>query len=96
MMDRTFWDKKFSMVDVVFAPFWQRILWIGQHYIPELIIPNTAEDEDSDFHRLHVWWEATCRRPSVMATLVCKSRLIASYTDYALNVATSDFAKSIQ
>lgn len=88
-----FLGSKFSMVDVVLAPFWQRFLWIGQHYISEMNIPN---DDDVDFHRLHVWWEATSRRPSVRATLVCKARLIASYSDYALNVATSDFAKSIQ
>jgi glutathione S-transferase len=91
-----FLGSRFSMVDVVLAPFWQRILWVGQHYIPEMNIPNDDENDDVDFHRLHVWWEATSRRPSVRATLVGKAQLIASYSDYALNVATSDFAKSIQ
>jgi glutathione S-transferase len=89
-----FLGNRFSMVDVVFAPFWQRILWIGEHYISnELLFP--FDDDDKDFQRLYQWWDAVRVRPSITATLVCKERLISSYSDYALNVATSDFAKSI-
>jgi glutathione S-transferase len=84
-----FLGDRFSMVEVVLAPFWQRMLWIGGHYM-QLTFPN-----DVEFGRLRAWWEATSARASVAATLVCQPRLIASYSDYALNVATSDFAKSI-
>ena len=83
-----FWGDRFSMVDVALAPFWQRMIWVGGHYF-KLKFP----EDDPDFQRLQVWWKACMARPSVRATLVCKPRLIASYSDYATNVATSDFAK---
>ena len=83
-----FWGDRFSMVDVALAPFWQRMIWVGGHYC-NLQFP----DDDPDFQRLQVWWEACRSRPSVRATLVCQPRLIASYSDYVTNVATSDFAK---
>jgi glutathione S-transferase len=86
-----FLGDRFSMVEVVLAPFWQRMLWVGEHYI-QLTFP----ENDGGFERLHAWWKATCARPSVAATLVCKSRLIASYSDYAKDVATSDVAKSLK
>jgi glutathione S-transferase len=88
-----FLGDRFSMLEVVFAPFWQRMLWVGQHYMPTLTL--FPKHDDLDFQRLHAWWKATSARPSVAATLVCKPRMIASYADYALNVATSDFAKSL-
>jgi hypothetical protein len=52
--------------------------------------------DEPEFLRLHSWWEATSQRPSVAATLVSKPRLIASYSDYALNRGTSDFAQGMQ
>lgn len=91
-----FLGDRFSMLEVALAPFWQRMLWVGGHCMQlSLTFPTTADDDDPAFERLRVWWKATCARPSVAATLVCKPRLIASYADYALNVATSDFAMSI-
>lgn len=86
-----FLGDRFSIVEVVFAPFWQRMLWVGKHYI-KLTFPAN----DIRFERLHIWWKATCARPSVAATLVCKARLIASYSDYAKDVATSDVAKLLK
>jgi len=83
-----FWGDRFSLVDVALAPFWQRMIWVGGHYF-NLQFP----ENDQDFRRLNKWWKAVMARPSVRATLVCKPRLIASYSDYATNVATSDFAK---
>lgn len=84
-----FLGSRFSMLEVVLAPFWQRMLWIGGHYM-QLEFPQEME-----FERLSTWWEAAAKRPSIASTFVCQPRLIASYSDYALNVATSDFAKSI-
>jgi glutathione S-transferase len=84
-----FLGDRFTMVEVVFAPFWQRMLWIGGHYM-QLTFPN-----ESEFDRLHSWWGATSKRPSIASTFVCQPRLVASYSDYALNRATSDFAKLI-
>lgn len=83
-----FWGDRFSLVDVALAPFWQRMIWVGGHYC-NLQFP----ENDREFRRLRKWWKAVAARPSVRATLVCKPRLIASYSDYATNVATSDFAK---
>ena len=52
--------------------------------------------DDPDFDRLRLWWEATRNRPSVAATLVCRERLVSSYSDYADNKGTSEYAKMIQ
>jgi len=86
-----FWGDRFSMVDVALAPFWQRMIWVGGHYF-NLQFPV----DDPEFHRLDQWWNAVAARPSVKATFVSRPRLIASYSDYASNVATSDFARMMQ
>lgn len=85
-----FLGQRFGLVDVALAPFWQRMIWVGGHYMG-LCFP----DNDPAFERMQQWWEATVARPSVANTLVCKDRLIASYTDYSKNDATSDFAKTL-
>jgi glutathione S-transferase len=81
--------KEFSMVDIALAPFWQRILIVGGHYMG-LKLPT----EDLAFQRLETWWQAVRSRPSVAATIVCDARLIASYSDYSKGVATSDAARN--
>jgi glutathione S-transferase len=83
-----FLGSEFSAVDIALAPFWQRILWVGTHY-RDLKLP---EEDDAAFERLHQWWKAVSQRPSVANTLVGKERLISSYRQYAVNIATSDFA----
>jgi glutathione S-transferase len=85
-----FLGDRFSLVDIALAPFWQRMLWVGGHYFG-LEFPKEPE-----FDRLHKWWEACAERESIKNTLVCKERLIASYSDYNQDVATSDFAKSMK
>mmetsp|Transcript_33697 Transcript_33697/g.34182 ORF Transcript_33697/g.34182 Transcript_33697/m.34182 type:complete len:331 (-) Transcript_33697:50-1042(-) len=80
----------FSMVDVAFAPFWQRILCVGPKCIPGFALPM----DEPEFQRLDRWWKAVSIRPSVAATIVCESRLISSYFDYSINVATSDVARN--
>mmetsp|Transcript_9151 Transcript_9151/g.13732 ORF Transcript_9151/g.13732 Transcript_9151/m.13732 type:complete len:332 (-) Transcript_9151:223-1218(-) len=85
-----FLGKKFTMVDIAFAPFYQRMLWVGGHY-RDLTFP-----EDNDFKRLNTWWEAVSTRPSVASTLVCKPRLLSSYKQYARNEATSNYGLMIQ
>lgn len=82
----------FGYVDCSFAPFWQRILWVGSHY-RDLRLPDGAEDPD--FARLELWWAAVSRRPSVARTLVSRPRLVQSYADYASNRATSDYARGM-
>ena len=81
--------KAFSMVDIALAPFWQRILLVGGHFMG-LSLPV----DEPEFRRLQTWWEAVQARPSVAATLVCEERLIASYHDYSRGVATSDAARN--
>jgi len=85
-----FLGQQFSAVDISLAPFWQRILWVGQRY-RDLSLPK-----DAAFDRLNQWWAAVSQRPSVANTLVGKERLISSYNQYASNVATSDFATTMQ
>lgn len=85
-----FLGEAFGFVDVVFAPFYQRILSIAGHYRGVVLPANP------DFDRLRVWWEATCKRPAVANTIVCEERLISSYSQYATNRATSDVAKLIR
>jgi glutathione S-transferase len=80
---------EFSLVDVALAPFWQRFLTVGKHYLG-LVFPMN----EPEFQRLNQWWQAVSARPSVAATLVCEARLVASYQDYARNVATSDVARN--
>lgn len=98
-----FLGDQFSAVDIALAPFWQRILWVGKHY-RDLTLPTSSssssledgDDTDSAFVRLEQWWQAVSQRPSVANTLVGKERLISSYKQYASNVATSDWANTMQ
>lgn len=84
-----FLGKHFSMVDIALAPFWQRFLWVGTHYLG-LTFPETPA-----FSRMASWWEACLARPSVAATIVCRPRLISSYSQYVRGLGTSDCAKNI-
>lgn len=79
----------FTLVDVALAPFWQRILTVGPHYMA-----MTLPVDEPEFRRLSVWWQACKERPSVAATFVCEPRLISTYSDYSKNVATSDAARN--
>lgn len=72
-----FLGRHFSLVDVVFAPLWQRILWLHQH--GTTTTHTTDDDEPAWRQRITVWWRAVAARPSVSATLVSKSRLQAFY-----------------
>ena len=85
-----FLGSQFSAVDIALAPFWQRIHWVGTHY-RKLKLPK-----DAAFERLDLWWQAVAGRSSVRNTFVGKDRLIASYRQYAFNVATSDFANTMK
>mmetsp|Transcript_31845 Transcript_31845/g.77605 ORF Transcript_31845/g.77605 Transcript_31845/m.77605 type:complete len:322 (-) Transcript_31845:6-971(-) len=85
-----FMGKDFTMVDIAFAPFWQRILWVGGHY------RGLKFPEEESFSRLNTWWNAVSKRESVSRTLVCKPRLLSSYKQYARNEATSNYGLMIQ
>jgi glutathione S-transferase len=85
-----FFGNMFSIVDIALAPFWLRFIWVGEFY-RGLKFPN-----DIEFQRLNIWWEAVQKRPSVHSTIVCKPRLVSAYSQYARNVATSDYAKTLQ
>ena len=80
----------FGFVEVAAAPFWGRMLAVGGFY-RDLRFPAGADDDD--FKRLEVWWAAVRERPSVKRTLVCEARLVASYSDYATDAATSNYAQ---
>ena len=80
----------FSAFEIALAPFWQRYLWVGSTY------RGLSFPADEEFKRLQLWWSAVEQHPAVAATLVCRDRLISSYSDYAENKGTSEYAKSIQ
>ena len=80
---------QFSMVDVCLAPFWQRFVTVGRDYF-NLTFPM----EEPEFQRLDKWWTAVKNRPSVSNTICCEPRLVATYSDYSRNVATSDAARN--
>eukprot|EP00873_Tetraselmis_striata_P010183 jgi/Tetstr1/430447/TSEL_020257.t1 len=84
-----FLGSRFSMVDIALAPFWQRFTWVGGHYLG-LTFPETPA-----FERMADWWAGCQARPSVAATLVCRPRLVSSYSQYFRGLGTSDIAKSI-
>lgn len=86
-----FLGEAISAVDISLAPFWQRFIWVGGHY-RDLEFPSN----DPAFERLASWWDAVSQHPSILATLVCKERLISSYGQYARNEGTSDCAMSLQ
>jgi hypothetical protein len=73
------------------ARFWLRYLWVGSTY-RELTFPEA----DTDFDRLRQWWDAVVAHPAVAATIVCRERLISSYSNYADNKAASGEAKNTQ
>lgn len=86
-----FLGKELSLVDVALFPFWQRFLWVGKHY-RDLEMPQ----DDPLFRRLQIWWDAVLARPAFKATLACRERLISSYSQYARNEGTSDYAQQIK
>lgn len=52
-----FFRSQFTLVDIALAPFWQRFLWVGQHY------RGLHVDGDDATVRLHEWWNAVSTRP---------------------------------
>jgi len=85
-----FLGEQFSAFEIAIAPFWQRYLWVGSVY------RGFSFPRDADFARLERWWSAVEKHPAVAATLVCRERLVSSYSDYAENRGTSEYAKAIQ
>jgi glutathione S-transferase len=83
-----FMGAEFSYVDVVIAPWWQRIQSVSKAY-RDYEIPRTGCDE---FIRLHIWYDAVRERPSYAATVVDVNELVKNYSGYADNSATSDAA----
>ena len=83
-----FLGTRFSLVDVALAPFWQRAISVGNHYM------NLDFPQDPEFERLRQWWNACKERASVKRTFVCEARLISTYLDYSLGTATSDSSKN--
>ncbi|CAK0851519.1 unnamed protein product, partial [Prorocentrum cordatum] len=70
-----FLGAQFSLFEVALAPFWQRYIWVGSHY-RGLAFP----DLEPPFERMAAWWAAVEAHPAVSATLVCRARLVSSYT----------------
>lgn len=88
-----FLGKVFSAADVALAPWWpQRLDWIAGAY-RQFSLPSEAEAPE--FAPLYRFAEAVRERPSVVATLVDRERLVSNYSGYADGTATSHIAESL-
>jgi len=81
-----FMGSVFTLADVNLAPWWQRMLSVLKHY-------RNMEVPQHGFKRLHRWFAAVRARPAFARTVVDQQRLIANYSGYADNTATSEVAK---
>jgi len=77
----------FSIADIALVPWFVRLQesWLGQHR--GFFIPDSPE-----YGRLRAWGEAIKQRPSVLATIIKRERIIQNYRGYLLNTATSAVA----
>merc|ERR1719326_1508094 len=80
----------FSIVDIVLAPWWQRLLSVAKEYRGFEIPTEPTLDE---FTRLRKWYEAVSSRESFRKTVVDVHKLLRNYSGYADNSATSDVAR---
>ena len=81
-----FMGERFGTADLWLFPWYERLVTVGAAY-RGFEAPNTAE-----FARLEEWHAAVRARPSVVRTLADADELIANYSGYADNSATSDAA----
>jgi glutathione S-transferase len=85
-----FLGESFSLVDIALAPW----LAARAHVLKEyraFQVPNTPE-----YAKFHGWVDAVMARPSVVATLADKAKLIASYQRYADGVAKSQVGDAVR
>mmetsp|Transcript_18792 Transcript_18792/g.52365 ORF Transcript_18792/g.52365 Transcript_18792/m.52365 type:complete len:197 (+) Transcript_18792:495-1085(+) len=80
----------FGLADISIAPWWERLLSVSKAY-RGFEVPDTEE-----FARLHKWYAACLEVQAFKRTIVDQEKLVANYSGYANNSATSDAAKKFR
>lgn len=91
-----FLGERFSLVDVMLAP-WAKRLWLIDHYKPGGVgIPGKGErgDDEEVWARWDKWFEAAVERESVKATCSDEERYIEVYKRYADNTTQSEVGQA--
>ena len=79
-----------GLADIALAPWWERLLSVSKAY-RDFQVPNEGQ-----FKRLHAWYAACLASEAFSKTVVDQDKLIANYSGYANNSATSDAAKKFR
>ncbi|KAI1751574.1 glutathione S-transferase [Xylaria castorea] len=92
-----FLGEKFSLVDVMLAP-WAKRLFLIDHYKPGGVgIPTegtAGDDEQQVWKRWRVWFDAITKRKSVLDTWSADEMYIEAYKRYAEDTTQSEVAKA--
>ena len=84
-----FLGEAFGFADIALAPWWQRMHSVIRHY-------RGFEIPPARLGRLVRWGDAVMTRPSFARTCVDPDRLIANYSGYADDSATSAVAQQFR
>ncbi|KAI1273041.1 glutathione S-transferase [Xylaria sp. FL0933] len=91
-----FMGDKFSLVDIMLAP-WAKRLFLIDHYKPGGVgIPakGTAGEDEDVWTRWRVWFDAITQRKSVLDTWSDDEMYIKAYKRYAEDTTQSEVAKA--
>jgi glutathione S-transferase len=75
-----FMGNQFTMVDLIWAPFYQRLITVGKFYM----------DFDLNNAKLHKWGQACLEHKAVACTIVDVDRLLENYNGYANGTAKNN------
>lgn len=92
-----FLGKEFSLIDVVIAP-WANRLWVFDHFKGGSGIPEEGQggQDEEVWKRWRKWLSAVEERKSVRETLSLKEHYLPIYQRYAEDRAQSEAAKAIR
>lgn len=85
-----FLGSDFGVVDIMLAPFAQRLDVVMRHF------RNFYIPENEEFSRYHKWWKAVQDVPSYKATEQPEEKLQKSYERYADGTAASEVGEAIR
>ncbi|XXH00846.1 hypothetical protein Hte_007197 [Hypoxylon texense] len=91
-----FLGEKFSLVDVILAP-WAKRLFLIDHYKPGglgIPVAGQAGDEEKVWARWRKWFDAITARQSVKDTWSDDEQYIAAYRRYAEDTTNSEVAQA--
>ncbi|KAK5636753.1 hypothetical protein RRF57_012465 [Xylaria bambusicola] len=88
-----FLGDRFSLVDVMLAP-WAKRMFLIDHYKPGGVGIPTAGEDEGVWKRWGVWFDAITQRKSVLETWSDDEMYIAAYKRYAEDTTQSEVAKA--